>query len=350
MYFCNNYLLAVIFCVVTMFCWGSWGNTQKLAGKTWRYELFYWDYVIGVLLFALVSGLVAGSGLLPGSMGDASWSFLPNLGQASWGNIGSALLGGVVFNAANILLAAAISIAGMSVAFPVGIGLALVLGVIINYVGDGKGNPYLLFAGVALIVVAILCNAFAYKIKQAAESAGRRANNLTKGIVLSVICGVLMSFFYFIVARTMPQGLDAQLMASPIVPGMMTPYSAFFVFACGVFLSTFVFNAIAMRHPVAGEPITERAYFRGGFKVHLVGILGGLIWGLGNGINLVAAGTAGTAISYGLGQGATLVSALWGILIWKEFRGAPVQSAKLNVWMFTLFLDGLALIIVAGLA
>ena len=121
MYFCDNYTLAVIFCIVTMLCWGSWGNTQKLAGKTWRYELFYWDYVIGVVLFALVSGLTAGS------LGGGEWNFVTNLRQASVANLGSAFLGGIVFNAANILLAAAISIAGMSVAFPVGIGLALVL-------------------------------------------------------------------------------------------------------------------------------------------------------------------------------------------------------------------------------
>ena len=337
MLYVSNYALAVAMCVVTMFCWGSWGNTQKLAGKTWRYELFYWDYVIGVVLFALVSGLTAGS------MGaNADWGFLANLKQASAGNLGSAFLGGIVFNAANILLAAAISIAGMSVAFPIGIGLALVLGVIVNYIGAPKGDPALLFAGVGLIVVAILCNAFAYKIKQSNNS--KQSNNLLKGIVLSIVCGVLMAFFYRFIACTM----DMDFAKAAPTAGMMTPYSAFFIFTLGIFASNFVFNAIAMRRPVSGAPITEKEYFKGGFPIHLVGVLGGLIWGLGNGINLVAAGRAGAAISYGLGQGATLVSALWGILIWREFAGAPKKAGYLNLAMFVLFLIGLGLIIKAG--
>ncbi len=338
MYSCGNYALAVAFCVVTMLCWGSWGNTQKLAGKTWRYELFYWDYVIGVLLFAIVSGLTAGS------WGGGAWSFAANLSQASAANIGSAFLGGIVFNAANILLAAAISIAGMSVAFPVGIGLALVLGVVVNYAAAPKGDATLLFGGVALIVAAILCNAAAYGIKAAGSRGAKGSKGIGKGIALSLLCGTLMAFFYRFVARAM----DMDFAAAAPRSGMMTPYSAFFVFALGIFASNFVFNAIAMRHPASGGPITEKEYFKGGFAIHLVGVLGGLVWGLGNGINLVAAGKAGAAISYGLGQGATLVSALWGILVWREFKGAPKKAAMLNFAMFALFLAGLALIIKAG--
>ena len=336
MYFCDNYALAVAFCVVTMLCWGSWGNTQKLAGKTWRYELFYWDYVIGVVLFALASGFTAGS------LSGGEWSFLANLRQATAANVSSAFLGGIIFNAANILLAAAISIAGMSVAFPVGIGLALVLGVVVNYVGAPKGDPVMLFGGVALIVAAIICNATAYRLKTKVSEGSK---SIGKGIALSVVCGVLMAFFYRFIARTM----DMNFAAPAPQPGMMTPYSAFFIFSLGIFASNFIFNAIAMRHPVSGSPMTEREYFKGGFAIHLVGVLGGLIWGLGNGINLVAAGKAGAAISYGLGQGATLVSALWGILVWREFRGAPRNAAYFNCAMFVLFLIGLGMIIAAGL-
>jgi glucose uptake protein len=223
-----------------------------------------------------------------GSFGGApEWGFVANLKQASAANLGSAFLGGIVFNAANILLAAAIAVAGMRVAFPVGIGLALVLGVVVNYIGAPKGNAVLLFGGVALISAAIIANAWAYKLKEA----GGQKKVPVKGIVLSVACGVLMAFFYRFVAAAM----DMNFTAPAPKAGMLTPYSALFVFALGVFASTFIFNGIAMRHPVAGEPINEKAYFKGGFPIHLVGILGGLIWGLGNGLNLVAAGKAGAA-------------------------------------------------------
>ena len=182
MFIVNNYSLAIIFCVVTMLCWGSWGNTQKLAGKTWRYELFYWDYVIGVLLLSLIFAFTLGS------MGSSGRSFLPDLAQADMKNIGSAFLGGVIFNAANILLSAAIAIAGMSVAFPVGIGLALVLGVIINYMGSQKGDPLFLFLGVGLITFAIIINAVAYK-----KAASGNQKVTSKGILISILAGLLMS-------------------------------------------------------------------------------------------------------------------------------------------------------------
>lgn len=332
MFIVNNYPLAVIFCVITMLCWGSWGNTQKLAGKTWRYELFYWDYVIGILLFSLISAFTLGS------IGSEGRSFIPDLAQAEWRNIGSALLGGVIFNAANILLSAAIALAGLSVAFPIGIGLALVLGVIINYAGQASGNPVLLFCGVGLVTVAIVLNAVAYNkmAKQARKAPSR-------GIVIALIAGVLMSFFYRFVAAAM----DLENFAAPAA-GKMTPYTAMFVFACGVFVSNFIFNTIVMRKPFEGTPVKYGEYFKGGLKIHLVGVLGGLIWGLGNAFNLIAAGKAGAAISYGLGQGATLVSALWGVFIWKEFAKAPRSTNMYLTMMFVLFLFGIGLIIMAG--
>ena len=334
MFFVEQYGWAVFFCVITMLCWGSWGNTQKLAGKTWRYELFYWDYVIGVLLLSVIAGLTLGS------FGSAGRAFIPDLAQADSSNILSAFLGGVIFNAANLLLAASISIAGMSVAFPVGIGLALILGVIVNYIGAPKGDPLLLFVGVVMIAIAILLNATAYRIKE--NSRADKKSVPAKGIVLAIICGVLMAFFYRFIAASMDMNFT-----SPAA-GLLTPYSAFFIFALGIFVSNFLFNSIAMMYPVNGAPVGYPEYFKGTKKLHAVGILGGIIWGVGNILSLVAAGKAGPAISYGLVQGETLVAALWGILVWREFKGAPRMAHLMNFAMFVIFIGGLILLIRAG--
>jgi len=332
MFIVDNYGIAILFCIITMLCWGSWANTQKLASRTWRFELFYWDYVIGILLFSIISAITLGS------MGEEGRPFAEDLRQADANNIGSALLGGAIFNAANILFSAAIAIAGMSVAFPVGIGLALVLGVILNYAAAQKGDPMFLFGGVALVTVAIILNALAYRKATASDK-----KVSTKGIALSLIAGLLMSFFYRFIAASM----DLENFESPAA-GKMTPYTAVFIFSVGIFLSNFIFNTILIRRPVAGEPTSYREYFRGNFQTHMTGVLGGLIWGLGNSLNLIAAGKAGPAISYGLGQGATLVAAFWGVFIWKEFKNAPDKTNAYITSMFIFFVAGLAMIIYAG--
>lgn len=332
MFIVNSYSLAIVFCVITMLCWGSWGNTQKLASRTWRYEFFYWDYVLGVLLFSILSAFTLGS------FGAEGRSFLPDLVQADAVNIGSAFLGGIIFNASNILLSAAIAICGMSVAFPVGVGLALVLGVLINYFGAAKGEPMYIFAGVALITVAIILNGLAYK---KALVGSKKVSG--KGLFISVAAGVIMAFFYRFVAASM----DLDNFANPAA-GKLTPYTAVFIFALGVFASNFLFNTIAMKKPVEGKPVSISGYFKGNMKTHLVGILGGVIWCIGQSFSLIASEKAGAAISYGLGQGATLVSALWGILIWHEFKGTPKSSDYLNLGMFILFVMGLGFLIYAG--
>lgn len=332
MYIISSYSLAVFFCIITMLCWGSWGNTQKLAAKTWRYELFYWDYVIGIVLLSVVFGFTLGS------MGEQGRSFTTDLAQVSSDNLWSAILGGVIFNASNILLSASISIAGMAVAFPVGVGLALVLGVILNYNSASKDDPIILFAGVALIMVAIIFNGIA-----SGKMATGDKKSSSKGIWLAVIAGILMSFFYRFVAAAM----DVNNFESP-TPGMMTPYTAFFVFAIGMLISNFLFNTLIMKKPFVGAPVTYKDYFSGSFSTHLVGVAGGLIWGLGTVLSYMSAGKAGAAISYALGQGATMVAAFWGVFIWKEFKGASTRVNVLLFFMFLLFISGLALIIVSG--
>lgn len=334
MFIVQSYLLAVVFCFITMLCWGSWGNTQKLAGKTWRYELFYWDYVIGMGLFTLLLGFTMGS------IGDQGRPFVEDLMQASGANILSVIIGGVIFNASNILLSASVSLAGLSVAFPLGVGLALVLGVIINYMGAPKGDPMLLFLGVALIVVAIACNGIA---SGRMNKGGEESSSNRKGIILSMVAGVLMAFFYRFVAKAM----DLDNFEQP-TPGMLTPYSAIFVFSIGVLLSNFIFNTLVMRRPFVGEPVAYSEYFKGSFSTHLVGMLGGCIWCLGTAFSYIAAGKAGAAISYALGQGAPMIAAIWGVFIWKEFKGSDKKTDMLLGVMFLFFIAGLALIIVSG--
>jgi glucose uptake protein len=249
----------------------------------------------------------------------------------------SALLGGAVFNLANILLVAAIEIAGMAVAFPVGIGLALIIGIIMNYVADPVGNVVLLSAGVCFVILAIILDALAYR-RLAGGSTGA---NSAKGLPLAVACGVFMGMFYRFVAAAMYTDT-----AHP-TPGKMGSYAAVFVFAVGILLSSFVWNTLAMRKPFTGPPVGFRDYFAGRLRTHLTGVLGGAIWGAGTSLNLIASERAGFAISYGLGQGATMIAAIWGVFIWKEFRTAPVGTSTLLATMFGSFLTGLVLIVLA---
>ncbi len=330
MFIIETYPIAVFFCIITMLCWGSWANTQKLAAANWRFELFYWDYVLGILLLSLLFAFTLGS------IGSEGRSFMADVQQADTASIRSAIWGGILFNAANILLGAAIAIAGMSVAFPVGIGLALVVGVIVNYLDAPVGNALMLFGGVGLIAVAILLNASAYR-KLSSSTGGVS----TKGLVLSVIAGALMGLFYKYVANSMFPDFTQPL------PGKLSPYSAVVLFSVGILLSNVLFNSLLMWRPFVGTPVTYADYFRGNLKNHLTGVLGGVIWCIGMSFSIIASDKAGPAISYGLGQGATIVAALWGIYIWKEFKGAPAGTNTLLNSMLLCYIIGLGLIIAA---
>ena len=340
MFIVPSYGVAVALCFVTMLCWGSWGNTQKLAAKSWRYELFYWDYVIGMVLFALLLAFTLGS------IGSEGRSFLPDLAQASASSILWILVGGIIFNASNILLSASISLAGMSVAFPLGVGIALVMGVVNNYrvavaQGAKTGNVTLLVLGVILVVCAIVANGVASGRKGDGDVA--KADQ-KKGIVLALIAGLVMSFFSSFVMRAM----DTTNFVTPEA-GKVTPYTAIVIFTLGVLVSNFLFNTLVMRKPFVGEPVAYSAYFKGDFKTHLVGVLGGSIWCLGTALSYITAEKAGPAVSYALSQGAPLVAALWGVFIWKEFKGAKKGTGVLLAAMFVLFLVGLACIVKAGM-
>ncbi len=309
-----------------MIGWGSWANTQKLAGRTnWPFSLYYWDYALGVSLFSIVFMFSLGSA------GPTGMSSIINLKQASSSSIVAALLSGVLFNVANILLVFAIDIAGMSVAFPVGIGLALVIGTLVSYTREPKGNPLILFVGVALVVFAMIMSALAYQRLP-------RAGNIkpARGLLFAIVAGCLMGFFYPQLLRSLSPDFNSR----PISPGLLTPYTALFFFSIGLLLSNFVVNSIFMR--TAGQ--TYSAYFAGTARLHSLGMLGGAIWMLAFSLNIIASGVAGPAISYALGQGATLVAAIWGVFIWKEFSAASAQTSRFIGAMFGGYVLGLVLI------
>ena len=333
MFIIDNYPLAVFFCVITMLCWGSWANTQKMASQEWPFQLFYWDYSLGILIITLILALTLGS------IGDEGRNFIVDLKQADLHNLNSAFLGGIIFNFANLLLVTAIEIAGMAIAFPIGIGIALVLGVFTNYLIQPEGDPFVLFCGVMLVTFAIIIDGIAYKkILQNTEE------KPIKGILFSAAAGIAMGFFYKYVATSITSDF-----VSPET-GKLTPYSALVIFSLGILFSSLLFNTLIMYFPFYGKRVSFRDYFTmGTLKLHFIGILGGVIWGIGMSFNIIASEQAGPAIAYGLGQGATLVAAIWGVFIWNELKELPKKHNWLIPSMFFLFISGLATIIASKL-
>jgi len=323
--------IAVLFCVVTMLGWGSWANTQKLAGKDrWTFELFYWDYAIGVFAFSLLFAFTLGNA------GASGMPFVENLRGSSETAIWTAISSGVLFNISNILLVVGIDAAGMAVAFPVGVGLALVIGTMKSYVLSPKGNAGLLTAGVALIVFAMIMSALAHRrLGQAAK------NKPVRGLAFSAVAGCLMGFFY----PQLMAAVSPDFTTGAIRPGLLTPYAALVLFAVGLLGSNVVVNTIFMK---AGK-LTYADYFRGRARLHSLGFLGGCIWMLALSLNVIASGVAGPAISYALGQGATLVAAIWGVFIWREFIDAPKGTWTFTTLMFAGYVIGLVLIGAASL-
>jgi glucose uptake protein len=319
------YSVALAMIVLSMICWGSWANTQKLC-KGWRVELFYWDYVWGILLMALILGFTLGR-----TASASPDSFIQNLRAADGHHLLLAFLGGIVFNLGNILIVAAIAIAGMAVAFPIGVGVALVVGSILNYIITPKGNPLMLFGGIALVCLAILLDALAYR---------RQAKDQTvsiKGIAISLLGGAVMGLFYPFIAKAIKG------------ESHLGPYTVAFVFALGVLVSNFPVNYVLMRRPVSGPPVSVGDYFRGTGAWHFWGIIGGMFWGVGTISNFVAsyAKMVGPAASYALGQGSTMVGTIWGVFVWKEFKGADATTKRLLALMFALFISGLVCVALA---
>lgn len=340
----QTYAAALFLMILSMLCWGSWANTFKLAGK-WRFELFYFDYAFGLLVVSVILALTLGN------LGYDGFSFFDDLMHAGKRQWFFGFLGGVVFNLANMLLMAAISVAGMAVAFPISIGLALILGVVMNYMIKPAGNPVLIFIGCAMVLAAIIVDAFAYnllghikheQLAKAGKARSTRRPTSYKGIIISVVSGLLMGSFFPLVEKGKETDVG------------LGPYSILVLFALGAFLSTFIFNLFFMNLPVEGEPIEIQEIFSSKPKQHMWGMLGGGIWCIGAAAAFVAASApeevhVGPAISYAMGQGSTLISALWGLLVWKEFKGADARIKALIAAMLVLFACGLTLVSLAPL-
>ncbi|MFN7924336.1 MAG: GRP family sugar transporter [Bryobacteraceae bacterium] len=351
----TTYLAALLLAISSMLCWGSWANTMKsVTGPKWRFELFYIDYAIGLLLCALFVAFTFG-------MLGSSITFLDNLEIVRKRQQVMAAAAGAVFNLANMLLVAAISVAGMAIAFPVGIGLALIIGVVWSYILSPRGNPLFLFGGCLFVLAGIVATAIAYSVlqkKKAAEAPkqpqpqprdyhrGRSSSSAKpsqwKGIVLSLVSGVLMGSFYPLVEQARRDDIE------------MGAYAIAVLFAVGVFLSTPIYSLFFMNLPVQGQPVSPLKYLKGTGRQHAFGLLGGAIWCVGAIANFVAASAppavqVGPATSYALGQGATLISTLWGLLVWKEFEGAPATARSFIGGALVLYVIGLALVAAAPL-
>jgi glucose uptake protein len=312
--------IALFMMITSAICWGSWANTYK-GVKNYRFELFYWDYAVGIFLISLILAFTMGS-----SGRDAN-SFLNNVHSADTTNIFSTMVGGAIFNLANLLLVAAIDMAGLAIAFPVAIGIALVVGVISSFALQPKGNAALLAAGVVCALIAVVLDGKAYG---SLVVVGRTVSK--KSIGVCVVSGILMGLWAPFVARAMTNG------------NTLGPYSIAVFLTLGALVSCFIWNIYFMKHPLVGEPVGFSGFFRAPFSGHVLGLLGGFIWGTGMVFNLVAASFTGVAISYAIGQSAPMVAALWGVFAWKEFAGAPGKAKFYLSLMFVFYCFGILLV------
>ena len=308
--------------ITSAVCWGSWANTYK-GVKNYRFELFYWDYAVGIFLISLILAFTMGS-----TSPDDPNSFLNNVRSADGSNIVSTMVGGAIFNLANLLLVAAIDMAGLAIAFPVSIGIALVVGVVLSYALQPRGNGALLAAGVVCAVIAVIMDGKAY-----GSLAGAGRSSSKKSIIVCIVSGVLMGLWAPFVAHGMTQGHT------------LGPYSIAVFLTLGALLSCSIWNVYFMKKPLVGEPVNFSGYFRGPASGHMLGLFGGVIWGTGMVFNLVAANFTGVAISYAIGQSAPMVAALWGVLAWKEFAGAGSRAKMYLGLMFVFY--GFAILLVA---
>jgi glucose uptake protein len=299
-----------------MIFWGSWANTLKLT-RDWPVELFYVDYALGIFLSSILVGLTLGTFFGPRT-------FIVGLQAADRSTLLYAVAAGALWNCGNVLLMFGVSLVGIAVAFPISIGLALIVGVAASYFVMPRGNPTMLSVGVLLVFVAIILNSFAYRA--AAKSKQKPA---AAGLSVCLLAGVLFSGFGPLVGKAL---------SAPIPLG---PYGVTFCFTLGALITTLPIMTYFMRHPLQGSPLSWSDYRRGMARQHTAGFLGGFFWTLGTTFTFVPASMVGIALAYAIGQANPLIAALWGVFVWREFKGTTQYAHLLLAFMFVFYFGGL---------
>jgi glucose uptake protein len=336
----TSYGALLVLLILGMLAWGIWANTVKAAGEKWRFELYCFDFALGVLLAAVVCALTWGN------LGFDGFSLMDDLRLAGKRQELFAFVAGTIFNLGNMLLLGAVSLVGMTVAFPVAIGFALIVGVCWNFALNPVGNSLLSFMGAAAVLGGIVAATLAYRVYtrdrlQAVVETGKAKSKKprisSKGIALGLAGGLLLGSFAPVVqmANAGEDGLG--------------PYSAGFIFAVGVFFSTFVFNLFFMNLPVQGDPIDVAEYLRAGPQRHAMGVLGGILWYFGAIASLIGSRSELTAkiqppIIYALSQSGAIIAALCGLLIWKEFADADTKVKTYLGLMLVLVAIGIGIV------
>jgi glucose uptake protein len=329
--------------ILSLVCLGSWANFYKLAGK-WRFELFCFDFALGLAAVALILALTAGN------LGFDGFNFRDDLMSAGKREWLFGFLGAVLFNFANMLMIAAVSVAGISLTFPVGFGFAFIVGSAISYATGPGVNPAFLFGGCALLALAVILNCSAFsrlgvlkhenQARAGTAKSTRRPSSM-QGIILAMLGGGLMGTFPPLLAK------------AQIVEIGLGPYSLMAIFGVGVLFSTFVFNLFFMNLPIEGDPLEFTAYLKGSMRQHAMGAIGGGLWALGATAALVTTTPKGDthlpqATLDLLSQSAPLLAALFGLLVWREYKGGDLRVKLSAVLMLLLFAGGVAAISLAS--
>jgi glucose uptake protein len=349
----TTYVAGALLLILSMLCWGSWANTQKLAGR-WRFELYSYDLSVGVAVAAAIAAYTFGS------FNSSELTFQDNFLIVGYRKMAYCAGAGMVFNLANMLLLGAMSIAGLAVSFPVSFGVAVIVSAVWNFALNPQGNAILVLGGAVLVAAAIVVNVFAYitHVDLQAEESKKTALQIdprarpskpkvqppgpARAVTLSVISGILMGIF----SPLMEMGREGE--------NGVGPYGMALLFAAGLMVSTFLYTPFFLNFPVAGAPIQFLDYFKGKARQHLLGLLGGGLLALGAAAGFVGAATPasvkiGPAFSYTAVHAGAVVAALWGLLAWREFKGANERIRMLLAVMLVLYLVGMGMVSIAPL-